>query len=71
MPEVTVSPKYQIVIPKEIREVLKIKPGQKLQVIMMKGTIRLVTTRTMADLRGIAKGIRWNHEEDRDHTDRF
>lgn len=71
MPEVTVSPKYQIVIPKDVREMLKIKPGQKLQVVVMKGTIRLLTPRTLADLRGLVKGLRWNHEEDRDHTDRY
>lgn len=71
MPEVTISPKYQIVIPKEVREKLGLKPGQKLQLLQVEHEIRVLIPRPISALRGIAKGIRWNHEEDRDHTDRF
>jgi len=70
MPEVTVSPKYQIVIPKEVRVRLKLKPGQKLQVVEMKGSIRLIAVPTISALRGIAKGLKWK-DDYRDRNDRF
>lgn len=70
MTTVTVSPKFQIVIPKELREKLKLKPGQKLLVYEQDGLIRLEPPRPLRDLRGMAKGIRWE-EGDRDHTERF
>jgi len=54
---VTVSPKYQIVIPKEIREYLKIRPGQRLIVFPYSGRIELVPDRPISESRGIAKGI--------------
>lgn len=70
MATVTVSPKFQIVIPKELREKLKLRPGQKLFVYELNGSIRLETPRPLRELRGMAKGIRWE-ESDRDHTERF
>ena len=70
MATVTVSPKYQIVLPKEVREKLHLKPGQKLVVFAMNGGIRVEVPRSIRELRGIAKGIRWE-ETDRDHSDRF
>ncbi|MGH9861457.1 MAG: AbrB/MazE/SpoVT family DNA-binding domain-containing protein [Candidatus Acidiferrales bacterium] len=68
--EVTVSPKYQIVIPREIRERLKLKPGQKLVVWEYQGRIRLEPPRPISELRGIAKGMKWK-EDYRDRNDRF
>lgn len=70
MTTVTVSPKFQIVIPKELREKLKLRPGQKLLVYEQDGSIRLEPPRPLRELRGAAKGIRWE-ESDRDHTERF
>lgn len=70
MPEVTVSPKYQIVIPKNVRELLKIKPGQKLQVLAVMGELRLYVPKSIASLKGIAKGISWK-DNYRDRNDRF
>jgi AbrB family looped-hinge helix DNA binding protein len=57
MGSVTVSPKYQVVIPKEVRETLRIKPGQKLHVLVHAGTLRLVPVPAIEDLEGCAKGI--------------
>jgi AbrB family looped-hinge helix DNA binding protein len=68
--KVKVSPKYQVVIPKEIREELKIKPGQELLVSVNAGKIELDPPRSIKDLIGMAEGIRWR-DEDRDHSDRF
>jgi AbrB family looped-hinge helix DNA binding protein len=70
MDVVTVSPKYQIVIPKKVREALKLEPGQELQVYTIDGVIRLARPRSIKQLRGMAKGMKWK-DEDRDHTERF
>jgi AbrB family looped-hinge helix DNA binding protein len=53
---VTVSPKYQVVIPKEIREKLKIHPGQKVQFLEMDGAVYFVRVKSARELRGILKG---------------
>jgi AbrB family looped-hinge helix DNA binding protein len=68
MTRVTVSPKFQIVIPKELREKLKLRPGQKLFIYELDGSLRLDPPRSIRELRGMAKGIRWE-EGDRDHTE--
>ncbi len=70
MPTVTVSPKFQVVIPKELRERLGLKPGQKLFMFVVDGKIQLDVPRPITELRGMAKGIRWE-EGDRDRRDRF
>ena len=57
MKTVTVSPKFQVVIPREVRESLGIKPGEKLQVINYADRIELVPIRKMKDMRGFLKGI--------------
>ena len=54
---VTVSPKYQIVIPKVVREALDIKPGQKVQVIHYLNRIELIPIRQMKSARGFLKGL--------------
>jgi AbrB family looped-hinge helix DNA binding protein len=55
--EVILSPKYQVVIPKEVRRRLKLKSGQRLQVIVRGGTITLVPDYPLAELRGLFKGM--------------
>lgn len=57
METVTVSPKYQVVIPKKIRERLKVKKGQKFQVFFFEGRIELIPIKNMKDMRGFLKGI--------------
>jgi AbrB family looped-hinge helix DNA binding protein len=69
-PTVKVSPKYQIVIPKEIREKLELKPGEELQIYSLDGVIRLHRPRSIKSLRGIAKGMVWK-DDYRDRNDRF
>ncbi len=56
--EVVISPKYQVVIPKEIRENLKLKKNQKLAVIVKDGVISLIPIPSMEELRGMAKGVK-------------
>ena len=57
MSMVTVSPKYQVVIPKEIREHMDIKPGQQVQMMIYKGNLVLVPLRPIEEMRGFLKGI--------------
>jgi AbrB family looped-hinge helix DNA binding protein len=66
MHTVTVSPKYQVVIPKNIREALKLQPGQKLRVIEYDGRIELIPDRDIAELRGFIKGIDTRLEREKD-----
>jgi AbrB family looped-hinge helix DNA binding protein len=70
METVKVSPKFQVVIPKRVREVLQLKPGEELQIYILDKSIRLHRPRSIKELRGIAKGMQWK-DEDRDHTERF
>lgn len=57
MRTVTVSPKFQVVIPREVRESLSLKPGEKMQVINYADRIELVPVRKIKDMRGFLKGI--------------
>jgi len=58
MARTRVSPKFQVVIPKEVRESADIRVGQELQVVSKGGVITLVPERPLSSLRGFAKGIR-------------
>ncbi len=57
MATVTISPKYQVVIPKEIREKMGLLPGQKVQVILYDERIEFIPVRPMKKMRGFLKGI--------------
>jgi AbrB family looped-hinge helix DNA binding protein len=57
MDTVTVSPKYQVVIPSRIRRALGIRPGQKLQVLPYDGRIELIPFVPVKHARGSLKGI--------------
>jgi AbrB family looped-hinge helix DNA binding protein len=70
MQTVKVSPKFQVVIPKELRERLKLRPGQHLAIYEIDGQIRLEISRSPRYLRGLAKGLEWK-ESDRDHGERL
>jgi len=57
MTTITISPKFQIVIPKAIRELLGLKPGQKLQAIPFGDRIELIPVRRLKEMRGFLRGI--------------
>jgi AbrB family looped-hinge helix DNA binding protein len=67
MNTVTVSPKYQVVIPKNIRDALQLRPGQKMNVIDYNGRIELIPDRDISELKGFLKGINTDfiREDDR------
>jgi AbrB family looped-hinge helix DNA binding protein len=67
MQSVTVSPKYQVVIPKTVSRALNVRPGQKMQVVEYAGRIELIPERDIKELRSFFKGINteFKREEDR------
>ncbi len=68
MTAVTVSPKFQVVIPKEIRESLGIVSGQKVQMLTYQNRIELIPLKPMKEMRGFLKGISTKVERDRDRV---
>jgi AbrB family looped-hinge helix DNA binding protein len=54
---ITISPKFQIVIPKPIRDLLRLSPGQKIQAIAYGDRIELIPVRPLKEMRGFLKGI--------------
>jgi AbrB family looped-hinge helix DNA binding protein len=68
MKNVTVSPKYQVVIPKEIREAMGLKPGQKLAMFYLDGMIKMVRVMSMEEAYGSLPGL--DSTVERDEEDR-
>ena len=68
METVTVSPKFQVVIPLRVREVLGLKPGQKVQVIPYEGRIELIPVVPLRRARGFLKGIDTEVEREPDRV---
>ena len=65
MTTVTVSPKFQVVIPRVIRNALGIRPGQRIQALHYQDRIELIPVRPMRNARGMLKGIDTTVERDR------
>ncbi|EKD54094.1 MAG: transcriptional regulator AbrB family [uncultured bacterium] len=68
MQTVTISPKYQIVIPKEIREALHLVPGEKLHVFRYQNRLEFVPVKDIKKMRGFLKGIDTQIKRDKDRT---
>ncbi len=68
METLTISPKFQVVIPKEIRDSLRLAAGQKVQVIAYENRIELIPVRPMHTMRGFLRGIDTQVERDEDRT---
>jgi AbrB family looped-hinge helix DNA binding protein len=63
---VTISPKFQVVIPKEIRESLGLEPGQKVQAVAYDNRIELIPVRPLKKMRGFLSGIDSSVPRDKD-----
>lgn len=57
MSTVTLSPKFQVVIPQQVRQLLGLTPGEKLRVVSYAGRVELIPVRSMKSLRGFLKGM--------------
>ena len=66
MEVVTVSPKFQVVIPRSVRDTIGLEPGEKVQVFLIGNRIELVPIREMKLMRGLLKGIDTNVPRDGD-----
>ena len=66
MTSVTVSPKYQVVIPKEVRESMGIVSGQKIQILTYQNRIELIPLQPMKKMRGFLKGLDTTVKRDKD-----
>jgi len=70
METVTVSPKYQVVIPERVRRERHIRPGDRMAVVVNHGVVRLVPVRPFAASKGMLRGTHVDLEDLRDHADR-
>jgi AbrB family looped-hinge helix DNA binding protein len=68
MNTVTISPKFQVVIPQALRDRLALRPGAKMMVIEFNGGLRLVPLQPAAALRGIARGVDPTIDREPDRT---
>jgi AbrB family looped-hinge helix DNA binding protein len=66
MQAVTVSPKYQVVIPRPVRDHLHLRPGQKMQIVEYEGRIEMIPEKDITELRGFLKGINTAFEREGD-----
>ena len=66
MAVVTVSPKYQVVIPQRIREALGLKPGQKIEALQYLDRVEFIPVRPIRAMRGFLKGLDRAVPRDRD-----
>ena len=66
METVTISPKFQVVIPQRIREAMGLRSGEKAKVVSFRNRIEIIPMRDIRKLRGCLKGIDTSFERDGD-----
>ena len=67
MQTVKISPKYQVVIPKDVRNAMNLKPGQQIQILQYQDRIEMIPQKDISDMRGFLNGINTeiNRESDK------
>lgn len=68
MTAVTVSPKFQVVIPKSVRETMGIVSGQKIQMLTYKNRIELIPLKPIKKMKGFLKDMNTNIQRDKDRV---
>ena len=68
MEMVTVSPKYQVVIPSQVRKVLGVEPGHKIQVLLYDNRIEMIPIKPVKEARGFLRGIDTSIDREVDRT---
>ena len=68
MESLTISPKFQVVIPKSIRNSLNLVPGQKVQAVLYDNRVELIPVLPMKRMRGFLKGIDTSIERENDRV---
>ena len=68
MEAVKISPKYQVVIPKKLREALNLSPGQKVQMVAFEDRIEMIPVRKISEMKGFLKGIDTTVERETDRV---
>jgi len=66
MTAVTVSPKFQVVIPKDVRESMGITSGQKIQMLTFRNRIELIPIKPIKQMKGFLRGINTNIKREKD-----
>lgn len=66
MDTVTISPKFQVVIPQAVREALKLTPGEKMRVLQFGNRVELIRVRATKEVRGLLSGMDTAIERDTD-----
>ncbi|WP_420427377.1 AbrB/MazE/SpoVT family DNA-binding domain-containing protein [Algiphilus sp.] len=68
MESTTLSSKYQLVIPRAIRERMQLRPGQKFQAIQIGNRIELLPVESPQSARGFLKGIQTDIQREKDRV---
>lgn len=66
MTTVTVSPKFQVAIPKDVRESMGLVPGQKIQILTYRNRIELIPIKPLKQMKGFLKGFDTEIKRDED-----
>jgi len=66
MEAVKISPKFQVVIPKKLREALNLTPGQQVQMVAFEDRIEMIPVRKISEMKGFLKGIDATVEREKD-----
>jgi AbrB family looped-hinge helix DNA binding protein len=66
MEAVKISPKFQVVIPKKLRDALQLSPGQKIQMVVFGNRIEMIPLRQISEMKGFLKGINTTVERESD-----
>ena len=66
MATVKVSPKYQVVIPQSVRDVIDLRPGQEVEIMLYEGRIEMIPIRPLKEMRGFLRGINTEIEREDD-----